>query len=119
MFQRIVTAALCIGVMGAAVSAKDYALGSPSGQLVANISAGDGISYYVSFGGENVIAPSALSMTLSDGQVVGDGKVRKAVRKSVDETVSSPLYRRSEVRDNYKCPHIEVRKRLGGAVPRL
>ena len=71
MFQRIVTAALCIGVMGAAVSAKDYALGSPSGQLVANISAGDGISYYVSFGGENVIAPSALSMTLSDGQVVG------------------------------------------------
>ena len=110
MFQRIVTAALCIGVMGAAVSAKDYALGSPSGQLVANISAGDGISYYVSFGGENVIAPSALSMTLSDGQVVGDGKVRKAVRKSVDETVSSPLYRRSEVRDNYNALTLKLEK---------
>ena len=53
------------------MSAKDYALGSPSGQLVANISAGDGISYYVSFDGKNVIAPSALSMTLSDGHVVG------------------------------------------------
>lgn len=110
MFQRIVTAALCIGVMGAAVSAKDYALGSPSGKLVANISAGDGISYYVSFDGKNVIAPSALSMTLSDGHVVGDGKVRKAVRKSVDETVSSPLYRRSEVRDNYNALTLKLEK---------
>ena len=110
MFQRIVTAALCIGVMGGVVSAKDYALGSPSGKLVANISAGDGISYYVSFDGKNVIAPSALSMTLSDGQVVGDGKVRKAVRKSVDETVSSPLYRRSEVRDNYNALTLKLEK---------
>ncbi len=109
MSNRILPVALAL-LPVVAMGAKDYQLQSPSGKIVADISADKELRYSISYGGESVLAPSAVSMTLSDGTVVpGDKvKVKKVTRASEDATLESPLYRRSEVRDNYNALTLQL-----------
>lgn len=110
MLQRIITTVLGVAALGGAVWATDYNVTSPSGRLAARISSDNGLEYSVSLDGKEVIAPSALSMTLGNGMVVGNGKVRKALRQSVDAKVVSPLYRQAEVRDIYNALTLKLDK---------
>lgn len=95
---NLMFAALAVG----GVNAKEYQLASPDGLLKAVVNAGDKLTYEVTFGGDTVIAPSALGMTLSNGLEIGARpKVKGVTRRSVDEMVASPFYRADSVRDNY------------------
>ena len=93
-----------------AMGGKEYELRSPSGNIVTEINAGKELSYSVSYDGKPVLAPSRLSMTLSDGREVpgSDVKVRKVSRSSEDAVILSPLYRQSEVRDHYNALTIQL-----------
>lgn len=101
---------LGVAALGWVVSAADYNVSSPSGRLTARISSDNGLEYSVSLDGKGIIAPSPLSMTLGNGMVVGQGKVKKVIRKSVDETIASPFYRSAEVRDNYNALTLKLDK---------
>lgn len=84
--------------------AKDgnYQVSSPDGNITASVTVGENISYTVSRDGQTLIAPSTISMNLSDGTVFGrNDKVRKTVRTSFDDTFSTVAYKKAEVRDNY------------------
>ena len=84
--------------------AKDvnYRVTSPDGHISATVMVGEDIRYSVSRNEQTLIAPSTISMDLSDGTVFGrNDKVRKTVRTSFDETFSTVAYKKSEVRDNY------------------
>ena len=84
--------------------AKDgnYQVSSPDGHITASVTVGENISYTVSRDGQTLIAPSTISMNLSDGIVFGlNDKVRKTVRASFDETFPTVAYKKAEVRDNY------------------
>lgn len=84
--------------------AKDgnYQVSSPDGHITASVTVGENISYTVSRDGQTLIAPSTISMNLSDGIVFGQNdKVRKTVRASFDETFHTVAYKKAEVRDNY------------------
>ena len=84
--------------------AKDgnYQVSSPDGHITASVTVGENISYTVSRDGQTLIAPSKISMNLSDGIVFGQNdKVRKTVRASFDETFPTVAYKKAEVRDNY------------------
>lgn len=84
--------------------AKDgnYQVSSPDGHITASVTVGENISYTVSRDGQTLIAPSTISMNLSDGIVFGQNdKVRKTVRASFDETFPTVAYKKAEVRDNY------------------
>ncbi len=75
---------------------------SPDGHLRATVIVGSNITYMVSTDQENILSPSTISMTLSDGVVFGEGdKVRKVVRKSVDSVIPTLIYNKSEVKDCY------------------
>ena len=75
---------------------------SPDGHLCASVVVGTSISYTVATDTQQLIAPSDISMKLSDGVVFGQNdKVRKVVRKTVDETLQTVMYKKAEVRDNY------------------
>ena len=88
---------------------------SPDGRLEVTVytdkaasAAGTDLAYSASFDGKEVVRTSAASMTLSDGLVLGqkgeDGKgftVRKAVRRSVTETIDAPLYRQASFTESY------------------
>ena len=63
--------------------AKDgnYQVSSPDGHITASVTVGENISYTVSRDGQTLIAPSKISMNLSDDIVFGQNdKVRKTVR---------------------------------------
>lgn len=84
--------------------AKDvnYRVTSPDGHISATVMVGEDIRYSVSRNEQTLIAPSTISMNLSDGTVFGQNdKVRKTVRTSFDERFSTVAYKKAEVRDNY------------------
>lgn len=84
--------------------AKDvnYRVTSPDGHISATVIVGEDIRYSVSRNEQTLIAPSTISMNLSDGTVFGrNDKVRKTVRTSFDDTFSTVAYKKAEVRDNY------------------
>ena len=51
------------------LQAKDYRVQSPGGEVSVMIQNGESLIWSVSLGGEVLIAPSELSLTLADGSV--------------------------------------------------
>ena len=98
----LLTILLCCCTVGAfAARSKSTAqtLKSPDGRIVVTF---DAFKYSVTADGVQMLAPSAISMTLTDGTVYG-GKAQlvKAYRKSVDETFDTPVYKKASVRNRY------------------
>ena len=106
-FHSIIQTALCCTAVlfaGTPLSANngDYGLNSPDGHITVNVSVGSDIKYSISRDGKVLIAPSAISMNLSDGIVFGENdRLRKVNRSSYDETCTATAYKKAEVRDNY------------------
>ena len=102
---RIALLSVAIAVLTAASSsAKDrnYELKSPDGTISVKVCAGSAITYSVSEDGQELISPSPISMTLSDGTVYGkDDAVRKAAKRTVKDAIPAPFYKKSEVIENY------------------
>ncbi len=101
----------------ASSAAKSYTLSSPDGKLRAEISAVNNVSYSVWFNGTQVLAPSVISMTLEDGTVLGEGKVRKVTKGRVaTKGIPTVTYKKATVDNiynwltlNYKGYNIEFR----------
>ena len=103
-FKRFIFLAAAISGAAFPTFAKDvnYRVTSPDGHISATVMVGEDIRYSVSRNEQTLIAPSTISMNLSDGTVFGrNDKVRKTVRTSFDETFSTVAYKKAEVRDNY------------------
>lgn len=98
--STILTLIVITGFMSA--SAKSYELQSPSGKLSATVDCAKEMTFSVSHDGRTILDPSPISITLTDGTVWGhDGKVSKASRAKVDETIASPFTQSATMRDNY------------------
>ena len=90
---KTLLAAICIGSLSLAAQ-KTYQLTSPDGKVETTITAGSTLAYSISVDGKQVLAPSALSMSLSNNSVWGTNvKVKKAHRSTINEEVPSPVYR--------------------------
>ena len=103
-FKRLIFLAAAISGAAFPTFAKDvnYRVTSPDGHISATVMVGEDIRYSVSRNEQTLIAPSTISMNLSDGIVFGQNdKVRKTVRASFDETFPTVAYKKAEVRDNY------------------
>lgn len=103
-FKRFIFLAAAISGAAFPAFAKDvnYRVTSPDGHISATVMVGEDIRYSVSRNEQTLIAPSTISMNLSDGTVFGrNDKVRKTVRTSFDDTFSTVAYKKAEVRDNY------------------
>ena len=93
------------------LSAKDYSVSSPNGRIEVIVSTGTSLTWQVTFDGKQVLAPSELSMTLSDGTVIGPSARVKAALSSHSSTFDTPFYRKSEVRDNYNLLSLKLSAR--------
>ncbi len=84
-------------------SGQSFSLTSPSGNLTSQVLAGDSLTVSLSDSlGRELLSPSTVALLWTDGTCWGrDCRVRKAVRKSVDETIQSPFYKKSTVTDRY------------------
>ena len=81
---------------------KQHLLTSPSGKLTAVVESGENLQWSLSYDGQQLIAPSAISMTLADGTVYGGAaKVSRETRRSVNRTIQAVIYKKSQVQDSY------------------
>ena len=82
--------------------AESYVLKSPDGKLQVNVEISDNIRFSVNHEQTEVIAPSPISMTLTDGSVWGQKPELKSKKtQSVNQIVSSPIYKKREIPDVY------------------
>lgn len=87
---------------GAVFGQKQYHITSPDGQMTAEISIGRQLTWSLAYDGEQLIAPSPVSLTLEGGEQLGpDARVRRAKKQSTDEAIASPFWISSEVLNQY------------------
>lgn len=85
-----------------AQNGKEYEVKSPDGKIAVTVSIGKKISWQVVHEATPVLLPSAISLTLSDGEVLGHNpRVSKVSRKAIDTFFETPFYKKSRVIDNY------------------
>ena len=81
---------------------KKHTLTSPNGKLTAVVESGENLQWTLSYDGQQLIAPSAISMTLADGTVYGGAsKVSRESRRSVDRIINAHIYKKAQVQDKY------------------
>lgn len=96
------------------LSAAVYRLVSPGQTIELEISVADSITWSLFLSGDKIMGPSSLSLALSDGRILGqDTRVRRALRTSHNQVISTPIYRKSEVSNHYNQISIELRDGLG------
>lgn len=104
MMRRFLLLIAASYVALAAVAApKTYELSSPDGTLrVEVVMNGSDITYSVQKDGKAVLAQSRIAMQLADGTVYdGSVKLRKTEMTTVNGTLEAPLYKKSQVHENY------------------
>jgi alpha-glucosidase len=85
-----------------AQSGKIYQVKSPDGKISINITAGAAVSWSVKHEDTEVILPSAISMTLDNGEVLGKNAiVKKATASSSNTIIQTPIYKKTQVQDTY------------------
>ncbi len=88
--------------LATSLMAESYVLESPDGKLQVNVEISDNIRFSVNHEQTEVIAPSPISMTLADGSVWGQKpKLKSKKTQSVNQIVSSPIYKKREIPDIY------------------
>jgi alpha-glucosidase len=104
---------LCITI-GIAHAQKAYNLKSPDGKISLSINVGLVISWSVKHESTQVIAPSTVSLTLSTGEVLGKNvSVSSSKTSSVNNTISSPVYKKSQVQEQYNQLIINFKNNYG------
>src|SRR5579875_1630871 len=81
---------------------KTFDVKSPDGKIELNLATGPKLMWSVKHEGTQVIAPSAISITLEDGEVLGNAaKVTGSKTASVNASFSTPFYKKKTVADVY------------------
>jgi alpha-glucosidase len=84
---------------------------SPDGALVVTIASGERLTYAVRHRGRDLILPSPLGLTLSDGTVLGAQPIVSSSKSWTVDEVLKPVVRvkRAEVRDHYNARRIDFK----------
>ena len=110
--KRILFLVALVGALFCSCSAEgSYTLTSPDGKIVAEVSVGGGTTYSVTYDGKSILLPSAVAMRLTDGTMLGSGKVKRVTSYSHNEDVVTNLYTRNKISDNYNALKVEFADR--------
>ncbi len=103
MRQFLLSLAAILLPLAAMAADKTYTLQSPDGNLGVEVRVGNEITFSVSHGGVQLVAPSRIAMTLDGGRAFGESdKVRKVTRSKADRWIDAPVYKKSRVREQYR-----------------
>ncbi len=100
--KKNVLIALALLITGSVSAQKNFTLSSPDGKLQVRIAAGSTVEYSVLHGGDVMVAPSDISMTLEGVPSFGtDARLAGSSTRSVDNVFDAAVYKRSRVNDNF------------------
>jgi alpha-glucosidase len=87
---------------------------SPSGALKLTVETGRKISWSVTYQNKEIIKASTISMTLGNGEILGQQvSVVSSKKTSVNEVFKTPFYKKSEVSDHYNQLLLECKGKYG------
>lgn len=93
---------LFFGSASFAQSPKSFQLRSPDGVINLSVVSGNSISWTVNHGATEIITPSAISITMANGAVLGKSPQFASVKTiSVNNVINTPFYKKTRVEDNY------------------
>ena len=100
--QAIMIALVFISTAAFSASVKKITVKSPDGKTQTEVTVNETISYSISQDGVQVLAPSNLSMSLSDGTIWGIGsKITNVKTHKVNAVIDAPFYKSKKVQDSY------------------
>ena len=74
---------------------------SPNGKLQISVELSNDIRWSVTSDGQTIITPSQIAMQIGDGTTWGlDPRLSKASKSMINETIPSPLYKKSQVENH-------------------
>lgn len=88
---------ICVG----ASAQKKYDVVSPDGKLKVNVAVDKTVHYTVVHETDTVLHPSAISMETDTYTYGKASRIKKALRRSINQTIASPFYKREAVKDHY------------------
>ncbi|MBQ0151016.1 MAG: glycoside hydrolase family 97 catalytic domain-containing protein [Bacteroidales bacterium] len=80
---------------------KHYSVSSPDGNVCLEVTVGKKVTYTLSHGGEVLVDESEIAIETDHGCMGDSFRVRKAVKKTVNETYETPFYKRSHENSFY------------------
>lgn len=93
-----------------AQKATTYGLQSPDGKITVAINASPDLTWSVKHQNTVVLLPSAISMTLQGGEVLGKGvSIQSAKTASANNTIKAHFYKKSTVQDHYNQLQLSFR----------
>ena len=76
-------------------------ISSPNGELKVTVTIADDVRWSVEKDGQTIINPSQIAMQIGENETWGVApRLRKATVGKIDEVIPSPVYKKSEVKDN-------------------
>ena len=94
--------ACAVALVPLVASGGDYSVKSPSGILEMRLSTGNETLWSLYVDGAPAMEGNRISMTFSDGTVLGlEPAVRKAKKTAGNSVIEAPFYRQSTVKDEY------------------
>jgi alpha-glucosidase len=102
--KKILILLFCLSILGPSIilgqRAKVYEAKSPGGNLTLRLEAGKKLLWSVYYKGRQIIAPSAISLILKSGEVLGDNaKISTPKIEKVNTSFKAINYRRAVVTD--------------------
>ena len=100
-FTFFLLAAFAGALTAGSAAAKVYKLSSPDGRTAVEVDVQKQITWSVRHGGQQVLAPSAISLTAA-GNVIGyDARVKSARTEKIRGTVAAPFWRQAVIEERY------------------
>ncbi len=81
---------------------KDYGLSSPNGKIEVNIAVGQHIEYSVKHASDIILAPSPISMELTNDISWGiNPKLQKTTTRTVNQIIPATIYKKNKIGDHF------------------
>jgi len=79
-----------------------YTVQSPDGKIKVAVDLKDKLTYSVTHEADQILAPSPISMKLTNGEQLGvNPRLKNTKTNRVNQTIAAPIYKRAQIQDNY------------------
>ena len=110
LFCAVAVMLFCVATM----SAKDYVVKSPNGKVQVTLGVDKAITYALSFDGQELIAPSEISMQITEGKKAFSPLKMKSAKPTKNEgTIDAVVYKKAKVDDNYNGLKVDFKEGFG------
>src|SRR5215831_5619348 len=85
-----------------AQKSKTFSASSPDGNIVLKVDVGTKLQWSVTHQSQTIIAPSAISLSLQSGEVLGDNtQITSSRNEKISNKIAAFNYKKDTVEDNY------------------